>query len=60
MKDESANETESATLTAKTYSYLMDDDDDKNKKANNTKKCAIKQKINFKMWIVYEETIKNL
>ena len=33
-------------LTAKTYSYLIDDRNE-DKKAKDTKKCVIKRKLNF-------------
>ena len=38
--------TEFATLTLKTYSYLMDDDNS-DKKAKETKKCILKRRLKF-------------
>ena len=48
MKEELGGKimTKFSGLTAKTYSYLIDDRNE-DKKAKDTKKCVIKRKLNF-------------
>ena len=48
MKEELGGKvvTKFSRLTAKTYSYLIDDGNE-DEKAKGTKKCVIKRKLNF-------------